>query len=277
MSKFAGADGIEFRLLGPVEVRVGGRLLDTGTPKRRLILATLLVDAGHVLTLESLMDRVWNQNPPPQARAVLYAHLSRIRQLLRRLDGPGGAEVALQRRSGGYAIQIDPGLVDLHRARRLVEQARRPGSDLQRAVTLHEALQLWRGEPLSALPGDWAARTRQMLRQQHVDTVLAWADAELRLGRADVVIETLHPLIDEHPTVEPLPVLLMSALYAAGRGAEALGCFDRTQRRLSAELGADPGPELRALHRAILRGEVELPPVPAGSVPVSNWLSRPRR
>lgn len=257
-------DKIEFRLLGPVEVRTGDRLVDIGTPKQRAILAALLVDAGNALTLDTLVDRVWGQSPPVQARAVLYAHLSRIRHVLRKLsEGEGESEadstdLALHRRSGGYAIHVDPALVDLHRAKQLVDQARRPGPDPLRASTLREALHLWRGDPLSALPGEWAARTREVLRQRHLDAVLAWGAVELRLGRTVAVIEAVQPLVAEHPTVEPLPVLLMKALYAAGRGAEALDCYDRTQRRLAAELGADPGPELRSLHCAILRGEVEL-------------------
>ncbi len=257
---FADTDRVEFRLLGPVEVWVGDRLVDIGTPKRRAVFATLLVDAGSSLTLDTLIDRVWDQAPPPQVRSVLYVHLSRIRRVLADLAAMTGQPMALQRRSGGYAILVDPGLIDLHRSRQLVEQVRRPDrTDTQRALSLREALCLWRGDPLAGLPGEWAARVRERLRRVRLDIVLAWARTELRLGRPDLVVDTLYPLLAEHPTAEPLAALLMTALYDAGRGAEALDTYGTMHRKLVADLGADPGPELRALHRAILRGELDHP------------------
>ncbi|GGM45696.1 SARP family transcriptional regulator [Dactylosporangium sucinum] len=244
-----------FRLLGPPEVWVGDRLVDIGAPKRRAVLAALLLDAGSALTVETLIDRVWDQQPPGKARDVLYAHVSRIRHILATLADTTGDPMALERRSGGYLVRVDPELIDLHRFRSLADQARRPErSDADRVRTLREALALWRGDPLAGLPGEWMARKREGLRRQRLDIVLAWARMELSLGRQELVIDALYPLVAEHPTVEPLSALLMRALHAAGRGADALSCYAITQRHLSAELGVDPGPELRTLHQAILRG-----------------------
>lgn len=117
---------------------------------------------------------------------------------------------------------------------------------------LREALDLWRGEPLTGLSGEWVSRMRDSWERQRLDAVTAWADAETAVGNHAVVIGRLPELIGEHPLVEPLVAVLMRALYEAGRGAEALECFAEVRKRLAGELGADPGTELRQIHRAIL-------------------------
>src|SRR5215813_13831220 len=104
----------EFRLLGPVEVRIGGRSLDTGRPHQRAMLAALLVDVGRVVPVETLIDRVWGQVAPDQVRASLRAHLSRIRRLLEQADERRAAAGVLSRVSGGYVLRVDPDQIDLH-------------------------------------------------------------------------------------------------------------------------------------------------------------------
>ena len=155
-------------------------------------------------------------------------------------------------------LETDADRVDALRFRRLVDQAREPGlADAPRADLLREALDLWRGTPLADVPGEWAARVREGWVQRRTDVVVAWAQAELRLGRPDGVIATASELISEYPLVESLVAVYMRALAAAGRGAEALEAYARTQRLLAEQLGADPGAELRGLHQAILRGELD--------------------
>lgn len=250
-----------FRLLGPVELWVAGRPVELGPAKRRTVLAALLVDAGRWVPAETLIDRVWGEDPPAQVRATLYAHVARIRRVLGEVGaglagGFGGSEHAagagefggsehaagagdfetsagslhshraevpspapvLVRGPAGYRLDVTPELVDAHRFRDLVARARRAEvSDAVRVLTLREAMGLWRGTPLAGLPGEWAGRTRESWLHQYVDAVLAWADAELRVGGHLVVIDTLSGLVAEHPLVEPLTVALMRALHAAGR------------------------------------------------------------
>ncbi|MFJ8104532.1 tetratricopeptide repeat protein [Streptomyces sp. NPDC096132] len=253
-----------FRLLGPVELRVAGHSVDLGPAKRRTVLAALLVDAGRWVSAETLIDRVWGEDPPAQVRPTLYAHIARVRRVL--ADAvpqlSGGAEGSptmpppLLRGSGGYRLDIPPDLVDAHRFRSLVTRARRAGgSDAARVALLREATGLWRGEPLAGLPGEWAARTRESWRHQHIDAVVAWADAELRVGGHLGVVDTLSVLVAEHPLIEPLAVALMRALHAAGRAPEALSCYAALQKRLADELGTGPGAEARREHQALLSGE----------------------
>jgi len=259
---------VELRLLGGVELLAAGRLLDVGTPRQQAVLAALAVDAGRPVAIELLIDRIWDDSPPAEARNVLYSHLSRIRQLLRyaaRLTGEAPAPI--ERRPAGYLLDLPPHAVDLHRFWHLIERGRDPASaDADRAAALTEALGLWRGPPLAGLPGRWVAQVRGSCERQRLDAVVGWAEAELRLGRPGAVITALPDHAADHPLVEPLEVLLMRALHAAGRDAEAVDRYAVVRQRLADELGTDPGPELRDLHRALLRGEL---PRPAPSRPAA--------
>ncbi|MFI1864551.1 BTAD domain-containing putative transcriptional regulator [Streptomyces jumonjinensis] len=257
---------MDFRLLGEIEVRSAGRPLDVGTPRQQVVLAALVVDARRPIALEALIDRVWDHDPPASARPVLYSHLSRIRGLLRQTAASGGGTTArIERRHAGYVLDVDPELVDLHRFRRLVEQgADRQRDDEARAAALAGALVLWRGEPLAGLSGEWAAQVRASCHQRRLDAVVWWAQAELRLGRPTAVISTVPDLTAEYPLAEPLECVLIQALHAAGRGAEALDRYGVVRRRLAEELGADPGEELRAVYQTVLRGDPP-PPGEAGA------------
>ncbi|WP_282203847.1 AfsR/SARP family transcriptional regulator [Kitasatospora fiedleri] len=247
---------VDFRLLGEIEVRSAGGPLDVGTPRQQVVLAALLVDARRPIAIETLVDRVWGHRLPAHPRPVLYAHLSRIRGLLRQTAVPGGGTAArLERRHAGYVLDVDPELVDLHRFRRLVEQ----GADRQRddeagAAELAEALGLWRGEPLAGLAGEWAAQVRASWHRRRLDAAVRWARAEFRLGRPGAVISAVPDLTAEYPLAEPLEHVLIQALHAAGRSAEALDRYGTVRRRLAEELGAAPGTELQSLYRAVLTG-----------------------
>jgi DNA-binding SARP family transcriptional activator/tetratricopeptide (TPR) repeat protein len=233
-------------------------------------MAALAVDAGRAVPLETLMRRVWGEDPPEGARQALYAHVARIRQMLATAGAVGTPR--LLRRSGGYLLDTDSEEVDLHRFHRLVADARGAGrSGAEQVTILREALDLWRGEPLAGLSGEWVSRMRDTWQRQRLDAVTAWADAETAVGNHAVVIGRVPELIGEHPLVEPLVAVLMRALYESGRGSEALECFAEARKRLADELGADPGTELRRLHQAIMQGASE--PAEAADTPPS---ARPR-
>ncbi|BBH70807.1 SARP family transcriptional regulator [Actinoplanes sp. OR16] len=254
---------MEFRLFGEVQLVAAGRPLETGTPRQQAVLAALAVEAGRAVAIETIVDRVWGDNPPAEARNVLYSHVSRIRRMLRQAVACGdGTVVRLERRHAGYVLDADPELIDIHRFARLAELGRDPSrADTEQARVLVEALSLWRGIPLAALTGDWVSAVRESWHRRRLDAAVHWARAELRLGRAEAVISTLPDLITEYPLAEPLEVLLMTALHTAGRDAEAMDRYVTVRQRLADALGADPGPELRALHQAILRGEPATAPL----------------
>ena len=226
---------MELRVLGPVEVHArGGGAPAARRPQQNAVLAALAVDAGRLVPTDVLMDRVWGPRPPQRARAALHTHVTRIRRQLDEAGGAGDDPVRLARRTGGYVLEVAPDRVDLHLFRRLVEQARATDCpDDKRVALLRQALDLWRGEPLAGVPGEWAERAREAWRQQYVAAVVAWAQAEVQVGDPEAAIGPLTELLGEFPLVEPLAAGLMRALHAAGRSAEALDCYAKTRQHLA--------------------------------------------
>ena len=246
----------QFQLLGPVEVRTEGRLVDAGQPRQRCVLAALLVDAGRLVTWETLIDRVWGVAPPKGARGALYSHATRVRQVLHRAAAPGEPTANLKRRAGGYLLDVPTEQVDVHRFRQLVELARDPTcGEARRRALLGEALGLWAGEPLAGLTGRWVTQFRERSHQLRLDSTMWWAQAELEAGNPTVPLDSLIVMLDAYPLVEPLAALLMRALRDAGHTARALEIYKLTRLRLIDELGVEPGAELRRVHLAILRGD----------------------
>lgn len=244
---------MEFRLLGPVEVRAGGQPVGLGRPQQRLLLAALAVDAGRPVAIQTLACRLWDDAPAGRRRS-LYVLVSRLRRVLKQASTSTEA-VAVVRRCGGYSLEVDPQQIDLMRYQHLVTQAYLPGARKSDQVRLlRSALNLWRGDPLAGLPGQWAARTGQSLGRRHLDVVVTWARAELLAGEPALAVGPLTDLAYEHPLTEPLTEILMLALAATGRTAEALTRYTTIRQRLAHELGADPGPALQAAQLRVLQG-----------------------
>jgi len=245
---------MEIRLLGPVDLGVGGRIRDAGPPQRRTVLAVLAATPGVHVAVDLLVDRVWGETPPPHARRALHAHLSRLRGLLGEASSGESRRPVLVRRCGGYLLDVPPSAVDLHRFRQLVDLARAPGAGFQRLELLRSALRLQRGIPLAGLTGEWARMTREAWQREHLDAVCCWAEAEVAAGNHSAVIRHLGELVVAHPLVEPLAAMLIRALDASGFTSDALDRYAETSARLVTELGIEPSEELRALHRELLGG-----------------------
>ena len=245
---------LELRLLGPVQLLAACRPVALGPPKRRAVLAALAVEPNHPVPIQQLVERVWDK-PPDTANEVLYSHLSVLRRTLRQAAAAEPESAVLLRQEAGYLLDLDPARVDAHQLRSLLDQARQPGmSAAWQAGVLRQALDLWRGPPLPELSSAWAGRVRDAWQQQRLTAARLWAEAELRLGHPGAVVDELLVLTAEHALVEPLSALLMRALHADGRDAEALEHYNSARGRLVEELGVEPGSELRGVHQAILRG-----------------------
>ena len=247
---------VDVQLLGPVELSAAGRAVEVGPPQRRTVMAALAVDIGRPVAVDVVMERVWGTRAPDGARGAVHAHVARIRRVCEQAAETAREPLSVVRRSGGYLLEARPDQVDVYRFRQLVDQARTAGpSDPERARLLREALDLWRGEPLSGLRGQWAARMREAWRRQHQDAAVGWARAEPVHSDPASVIGPLTALLGEYPLAEPLAEALMRALHETGRSAEALDCYAAVRKRLAEELGTDTGPALRRLHQTILRGD----------------------
>ncbi|MBL7253493.1 AfsR/SARP family transcriptional regulator [Paractinoplanes lichenicola] len=253
---------LRFTLLGAVEVWRDGQPLGAGHPRQRAVLAFLLAEGAQPAPTDVLIDRVWGDSPPPSARQTLHAHIARLRRLVQ-------PDAALTFASGCYVLAVEPEQVDVHRFGRLVARAAEPDCPPERGLTLlREAMELWQGEPMAGLTGDWAEQTRQAWQRQHVDAAIAWSAAERHAGHPAAAIPLLTDLTGRHPLHEPLALALMEALDAAGRPAEALAHYDTIRRHLQEELGADPGPALQRGHRSLL-GDAEPRPAQLPAAPAT--------
>ncbi|TDV56200.1 BTAD domain-containing putative transcriptional regulator [Actinophytocola oryzae] len=271
-----------FQVLGPVEFRPGGDRVGLGSTKQRCVFAVLLVGVGRPWPVESLIDRVWGDYPPVQARGALYSYVSRLRAVLRdsTLDG---LDVAIRQRSGGYQLDAPPELVDMHRFTAVLDRARAAVRPEERVDLFREALGLWRGNPLQDLAGRWVEEVRQALSRQRVGACAEWAKAMIGLARYPDVIDLLEHELVEHPLAEPLVGQLMVALQRQDRQAEALARYASFRHRLADDLGVEPGPALAQLHLRILRAEAAASaPVPLGEAlwtpdaPAAEPVPRPR-
>ncbi|HET6346770.1 MAG TPA: BTAD domain-containing putative transcriptional regulator, partial [Myxococcota bacterium] len=244
----------ELRVLGPVQLWTAKGQIDLGHARQRCVLAALAVELGRPVSADTLIERVWDGDPPKSARSGIYSYITKLRRALREASDDE-RPWRLERHGAGYLLDADPDLVDLHLLRRLVQHAARERDidDTRRVELLDEAIQLWRGEPLGGLGGGWAARVRQSLTDQRVDMLVLWAQAKLRLDAAVTIIGDLRHHLIPHPLAEPLIACLVDALCKAGRRAEALEQYEQARRQLREELGVEPGPQLRELHREILR------------------------
>jgi tetratricopeptide (TPR) repeat protein/DNA-binding SARP family transcriptional activator len=254
---------MQFQLLGSIELWSAGQSYELGPAKEQCVLANLLLQPRMPVAAGVLIDRVWDENPPPKAREALSAYVTRVRHRLRLA---GGDQAWITMRSGGYVLDLDPEAVDLHRFYRLRRQAdamNGSGDSAHAALLLREADALWRGQALAGLPGDAMARLRRGLEEERRASILERIRIELGLGRHADLVGELHRLSAEYPLDEVLATHRLTALYRCGRLADALNVYLEIRDRLIGEQGIEPGPELAELHQRILRRDSELAITPA--------------
>jgi DNA-binding SARP family transcriptional activator/Tfp pilus assembly protein PilF len=242
---------MEFRVLGPVEVRHGGQVEVLSGRLRRTLLGVLLARANRPVPVDLLTDALWGDRPDPRAAKKLQLHVHRLRGLL---DDPARLTFG----AAGYQLRVRPEEVDAERFDALVGEGTAAAErEPQRAIeSLRAALTLWRGTPFAddEVPAltDWA----RQLAERRLTAVESLHQAELACGLHEAVIGELSDLAREHPLRERLHELLMIALYRAGRQAEALEVYRRARHALVSELGLEPGPELRELQRRLLADDL---------------------
>jgi DNA-binding SARP family transcriptional activator/tetratricopeptide (TPR) repeat protein len=250
---------VEFRILGPLEVRDGERILPLGGNRRRAVLGLLLLDANRVVSVDRLVDGVWGDSPPASAHASLQNHLFRLRQEL------GDRLVT---RPPGYLIRVGPDELDLDRFRGLVDEAQ-GAEPAVAAERLRDALALWRGPPLADLAGEPAGRAAAHLEELRLAALENRIDADLALGRHAMLVPELEELVGREPYRERLRRQLVLALYRSSRQADALQAYAGARRTFVDELGTEPGRELRELQRAVLNRDPELDAPPQVSPPTA--------
>jgi predicted ATPase/DNA-binding SARP family transcriptional activator len=242
-------------ILGPLEVSAGAEIVEVGGARLRALLVRLALDPGRLVTFDELTESLWGDAQPADRANALQSLVSRLRRVL-----PEGG--ALRAGPGGYRLDLPRDAVDAHRFERLAEEGRRAlrdGDPEGAARHLHQALRLWRGRPLAGLAeAPFAAAAVTWLDEAWLAATEDRMEAELTAGRPAPLIAELKELTARHPLRERLRGLLLRALYASGRQAEALAGYDKFRHLLAEELGVDPGPELQQTHLAVLRADPSL-------------------
>ena len=242
---------MEFRILGPLEVVLDGRVLDTGAHKQTALLALLVLAANRTVSRDGIVDALWEDDPPESANKAVQVYVSGLRKVL------GSAR--LETRAPGYLLRVEPGELDLDRFLRL----RADGE-------LDTALALWRGRPLAEFAHERFAQPEiGRLEELRLACLEERGERELARGAHAELAGELERLVKEHPLREPLRAQLMLCLYRAGRQAEALEAYRAARGALVEELGIEPSRQLRELHQAILAQDPGLDLTPA-SAPASR-------
>ncbi|MEV6713195.1 BTAD domain-containing putative transcriptional regulator [Lentzea sp. NPDC051208] len=232
---------VEYRVLGPLEVLLDGEPVAVPAGRGRVLLATLLLRANRFVSVDELVERVWEGAPPDLDRAhkTLQTVVMRLRQAL-------GEANCVRHERGGYLAEIEPEQLDLNRFRSLIELGEFAG-----------ALGLWRGPVLANVASESLHRDEvPLIEEERLAAVEKRIEADLADGRSVELVPELQELTRTHPLRDRFWHQLMLALYRSGRQAGALAAYRQVSEMLADELGIDPAPELSALHDQILRGEV---------------------
>jgi WD40 repeat protein/DNA-binding SARP family transcriptional activator len=247
------ASRLEFRVLGPLTVRVDGVAVPAGGPKQRGLLALLLLDANRVVPRERLIGELFEDQSVNSADHALRNHVSRLRRVL---NAAADDEPRLAARGGGYLLRVEPGELDLENFERLAADGREAlaaGDAAAAAGALRAAEALWHGRPLGDLEFERLAQVEaERLEELRLAAVEQRIDAELALGRHLALVPELEALGADYPYRERFRAQLMLALYRCGRQTEGLEVYRATRKLLDDKLGLQPGVELQQLERAIL-------------------------
>ncbi len=249
---------MRFRLLGPLEVLVGDDWRAIGAPKWRSVLAALLIHPGQIVSADTLISEVWGDDPPARAANLISIYVLRLRRLMADADN-----LVLVTRAPGYQLRVTAQDTDALLFEALVRDGRRAygaGDPQAAARLLTEALGLWHGRPLADVPPTPLTEAEaERLSELRLGAVELRITAELALGGHDQAVAELRRLLADHPLREGLWLLLMRALDGAGRHAEALEVYGQAREAISAQLGVDPGAELRQLHAELLAKDTAAP------------------
>lgn len=258
---------MDFRILGPVEITVGSERLELGGARQQIVVATLLLNANKVVTMDRLLEAIYSEDLPTTARAQAQISISS----LRRTFASYRREPVIATHTHGYLIRVDNGQLDSERFEELVAAARaaRKVNNIDLAVAKYrDALRLWRGPALDGIDSELLRAAAYRLDEQRIATNEERLRVELDLGRHHELVGELSELIHDYPLREQLRGQLMLALYRSDRAGEALEAYQQARQTLLDELGIEPGARLKQLARAIATADPALD-LPSPSVTIA--------
>ena len=240
---------MNFEVLGPLRVRLGEQPVPLSAPMPRMLLGVLLTRANTPVPVDVLVDALWAGQRDPRAAKKLQLHVHRLRRAL-------GDPARILYENGGYTLRVLPGELDAECFESALTESTGAGQPARAVVLLRQALELWRGDPFSDIVDLPLLRAEaDRLSERRLAGLAQLYTAELACGHATVIVPELVELAGHHPMREQLQGLLMTALYQAGRQADALEVYQRTRGALVEQLGLEPGNELQRLEHAILTGD----------------------
>ncbi|OAA27549.1 DNA-binding transcriptional activator of the SARP family [Frankia sp. EI5c] len=250
---------MRYEVLGPLRVLGKPGSPTLGARKVQILLAVLLIRADQMVTIDRIMDEIWDGDPPRRATAAVHVYVSQLRKFLSRPDVPRHPIVT---RPGGYQLQRGDDEIDLHDFQKLMQRGRadaRAGRHAEAVENFDAALRNWSGPVLVDLrDSPMISAFVTWIEEMRLECVEARIDSALLLGRHRELVGQLYSLTAEHPQRESFYRQLMLALYRSERQADALRVYGRIRDILRGELGLEPGLPLRELHDAILAADGRL-------------------
>jgi len=253
---------LEFGLLGAFEASRDSAALSVGGRRQRAILAMLVCEAGNAVSVERLIDGVWGDPAPSGVVTSVQSYIFHLRQVLEPERSRRSAPTVLVTVPGGYRLAVDRRSVDATRFEEVVasgDAALEQGNPERAATHYGQALSLWRGDVLADLSDHpFVAPVRARLEEERASALESRVQAELDLGRNEVVVAELGALIAEHPLRERFHAQRILALYRSGRQSDALAAYRELRSVLDTELGIEPSPPLQELNNQVLRQDPAL-------------------
>lgn len=268
------SNSVHIGVLGPIEVAVASREIRLAGQKQRALLAALVLEHGRAVSLDRLVSALWSDAPPRTARAKVHTYVSGLRQALR--HSPCDEEWILTR-TPGYVLRrsgVGSDLAEFDSLTATAQAASTSGDKLAAAELYALALALWRGPAFSGVDSTLIQAAAAGLGERRVLAIEAKAEANLGAARYDTAISDLSAALTEYPLRERLRGLAMLAFYRLGCRTDALRLYREGYKLMTAELGLEPGPQLRDLHQRILVDDPALEPLDGqapGRRPAAGW------
>ncbi|MEV5280524.1 BTAD domain-containing putative transcriptional regulator [Streptomyces sp. NPDC052811] len=249
---------IVFRLLGTLDVQVDGERVALGSARQRIVLTTLLLAPNRVVSVDSLIEAVWQGREPTTARNQIAICVGALRKIFKEAAGVDDLIVTSH---PGYILSTGEHRVDVREFEEWASRARdaaRRGQAAEAGTLVEEALSLWRGRALEGIDSEVAESAAARLEELRLDLREERAGLQLQLGRHRALIGELSALVRENPLREQARAFLMLAEYRSGRRAKALEIFREGRDILVDQLGIEPGPALQSLHDLVLQDSPDL-------------------
>lgn len=252
---------VEIKVLGPLEISVGGVSIVPTASKPCQLLAMLALNAGRVVTTTALTEEIWDYEPPRSGVPTLHTYILKLRRKLQHALGDDeeltSKNILITRRSG-YLLNVSREDVDAFRYEQLSlagRQAVNEGDHETASRTLGEALRLWRGQALADVAtGPQLGIEAMRLEENRLGDLHLRIDADLRLGRHHQLLGELATLCARHPLLENFCIQHMIALYRSGRQSQAMESYRRLRAAMVDQLGVEPSARVRQVHHAVLTG-----------------------